>query len=281
MIAAVTHGTRRVRRDACPIGMIIPVIIFGVVAIASIVLVEPSLAGNLGAALRVAANFGVPRVDLVRPAVGVDDDETRRWACGALEHLEVRVWRRLDEAVAGYRTLAATASGRGRDNLPVLTPAEAADRLAVRGLADAALVFGNETRGLSRADIDRADLVIRIPTAETFPVLNLTQAIAILLGVLTIEVEPPAERAPLPASEVAVDGLMRHLEAALGDIGFADPANPERVLRKLRRLFGRAGITDNEVKIVRGICRQMQWAARTDPELVAAARTGGGEPEPD
>jgi len=248
-------------------------------SIRSLVLVEPSQPGNLGAAFRVAANFGVARIDLVRPGVNPTDPEVLNWACGALDHLEVRTWERFEPAVADFRTLAATASGRGRDNLPVLTPAEAADELARRGIEDAALVFGNETRGLSRAHLDRSDLVIRIPTAARFPVLNLTQAVAILLGYLTIQVEPAERTAPLPAAENEVDGLMGHLDAALADIGFADPRNPHRILRKLRRLFGRAGITDNEVKIVRGICRQMQWAAKTDPEIVATANGPAFPPE--
>lgn len=252
----------------------------GVMPVASLILVETSLPGNLGAALRVAANFEVPRIDLVRPSVDPNDEEVYRWACGAQDHVDVRTWDRFDSAVADYRTLAATASGRGRDNLPVLTPPEAADHLARRGMEEAALIFGNETRGLSRAHLDRADLVVRIPTAASFPVLNLTQAIAILLGYLTLQVEPPERSAPLPAEEPSIDGLMGHLEIALADIGFADPKNPERILRKLRRLFGRAGITENEVKIVRGICRQMQWAANTDPEIVATAQGPSFPPDP-
>ena len=247
--------------------------------IASLVLVEPSLAGNLGAALRVAANFGVDRVDLVRPTVDPDDDDVRRWACGAHEHLDVRRWARFEQAVAGYRTLIATASARGRDNLPVVTPSEAAGRLADRGLDSAALVFGNETRGLRRRHLDRCDLVVRIPTEDGFPVLNLTQAIAILVGFLRLQAAPPPPSAPEPATEAAVDGLMGHLESALADIGFTEPDNPERILRKLRRLFGRAGITDNEVRILRGICRQMRWAARTDPETVVGAHPEAGDPE--
>ncbi len=249
--------------------------------VASLVLVEPSLAGNLGAALRVAANFGVHRVDLVRAAVGVDDDDVRRWACGAHDHLEVRQWHRFDQAVTGYRTLVATASARGRDNLPVVTPSEAARRLADRGLDSAALVFGNETSGLRRRHLDRCDLVVRIPTDDGFPVLNLTQAIAILIGYLKLQAAPPPPSAPEPATEGAVDGLMGHLELALADIGFTEPDNPERILRKLRRLFGRAGITDNEVRILRGVCRQMRWAARSDPETVLRTRAPDGSPETD
>ncbi len=253
----------------------------GVMPVASLVLVEPSLAGNIGATFRVAANFAVPRVDLVRPSISADNDEVVRWSCGARDHLDIRTWDGFDEAVADYRTLAATASTRGRTDLPVLTPSEGATQLARRGFGGAALVFGNETRGLSRSHLDRADMVIRIPTAEHFPVLNLTQAIAILLSYLTLQLEPPDSSAPLPATGTQVDGLMGHLDVALADIGFADPDNPERIIRKLRRLFGRAGITENEVKIVRGICRQMQWAAKTDPEIVATAKVPGDRSKDD
>jgi TrmH family RNA methyltransferase len=231
-------------------------------AIASLVLVETSLAGNLGAALRAAANFGVPRVDLVRPGVSPNSDEVRRWACGADAHLTIGTWDRFEDAVADFRTLAGTASGRGRDRLPVVSPRTAFDHLAARGLESAALVFGNETSGLARRHLDRCDLVVRIPTDSAFPVLNLAQAIAILVGCLAIETTPAIHDAPRPASIRAVDGLMGHLADALADIGFTDPRHPDRILRKLRRLLGRAGITTNEVKILRGICRQMQWAAQ-------------------
>ena len=261
------------------IGKIIQVMMSGVMPVASLILVEPSHAGNIGAAFRVAANFDVPRVDLVRPSISADDDQVVRWSCGAREHLDIRTWDSFDAAVADYRTLAATASTRGRTDLPVLTPPEGAAHLVRRGFGEAALVFGNETRGLSRSHLDRADMVIRIPTAAQFPVLNLTQAVAILLSYLTLQIEPPESSAPLPATETMVDGLMGHLEVALAEIGFADPNNPERIIRKLRRLFGRAGITENEVKIVRGICRQMQWAATTDPKIVATAKGPGFPPE--
>ena len=86
-------------------------------SVGALILVEPSLAGNIGAAMRVAANFGVPRLELVRSAVEADDPEVLRWACGADRHLECRRWDGLAEAAAPYRTLAASASGRGRRSL--------------------------------------------------------------------------------------------------------------------------------------------------------------------
>jgi len=233
--------------------------------VAAVILVETSLAGNLGSAIRVAANFGVKRLDLVRSKIDPAADEVARWACGGDRRVQIRQHESFADAVAPYRTLIASASGRGRENQPLITPREAVPELCRRGLSDAALAFGNETSGLRRDDIDRCDLVIRIPTDPDFPVLNLTQAVAIILSYLSMEVEAPESSGPVPASQECVDELMGHLQQSLSAVGFLDPSSPQRIPRKLRRLFGRAGITDNEVAILRGMCRQMDWAARTGP----------------
>ena len=242
--------------------------------VGGLILVETSLAGNLGAAIRVAANFGVSRIELVRPSVGADDPEVRRWACGAEDRIECRRWKSFHEAAAHYHTLAASASGRGRQNLPILAPTEATSVLVNRGLGGVALVFGNETRGLCVEDLDRCDLVIRIPTEAGFPVLNLAQAVAILVSTVRSESSTSGTTVPEPAYHEEVEGLMIHLKESLLTVGFLDPLSPQRILRQLRRLFGRAGITANEVKILRGICRQIEWAAGARP-----GRFAGGEPE--
>jgi TrmH family RNA methyltransferase len=234
-------------------------------SVGALILVETSLAGNLGAAMRVAANFGVRRLELVRPQINLDSPEVIQWACGADQRIECRSWKHFGDAAASYRTLAASASGRGRNSLPVVTPHEAVRVLVDRGLQEAALVFGSESRGLSRDLVDRCDLVIRVPTQTDFPVLNLAQAVAVLVATIDMGASRDASAAPEPASQEEVEGLMSHLRQSLLTIGYLDPNSPQRILRKLRRLFGRAGITDNEVKILRGICRQMDWAAGTKP----------------
>mgnify|MGYP001821724861 FL=1 len=233
--------------------------------VAALILVKPGHAGNLGAAMRVAANFGIGRLELVRSAVRPDDPEVLNWACGAERRIECREWDSFPEAAAEFHTLAASASGRGRQNLPVVDPRQAAPMLAERGMEGVALVFGNETSGLGREDLDRCDLVIRVPTVDDYPVLNLAQAIAVIVATIsmTAEAEPVPTLEPAPQDEV--DGLMLHLRSSLLTIGFLDPSSPQRILRKIRRLFGRAGITSNEVKILRGMCRQMEWAAGSKP----------------
>ncbi len=244
---------------------------------ASVILVEPAFPINLGSAMRVAANFGVPVLDLVRPGIDPDAPEVRQWACGAHLHLSIRIHDNFASAAGRYRVLVGTASGRGRSNLPVLTPSEAATALSTRPLNETALVFGNETRGMRREDLDRCDMAVRIPTVPEFPVLNLTQAIAISLGTLTSALEPGPPTGPVPAPQSALGRLMDHLKKSLLTIGFLDPVNPERTLRKIRRMLGRAGVTENEIAILHGICRQMEWAAHADPTHLP--RYGDGKVE--
>jgi len=232
--------------------------------------------GNLGAAMRVAANFGVPRLALVRCSIDPCSDEVRRWACGGDRRLEITHYANLKRAISGYRTLVATASARGRANQPVQSLTQAHPLIHDRGLTTTAVVFGCETSGLSRGDLDLCDLVVRIPTVPEFPVLNLTQSIAITLAQLCTAQQPSSTAVAPPASQEQVQQLMAHLRHALQAIGFLDEQNPQRNLRKLRRLFGRAGITENEVGILRGICRQVLWAARTGPLRAEEEDTASG-----
>lgn len=223
------------------------------------------MAGNLGAAIRVAANFGVPRIELVRPLVDPTADEVGQWACGGDQRVAMSLHDTLGGAAASSRLVVGTASARGRQDQPVISPKELAVAVAEVGPDATALVFGNETRGLRRDDLDRCDLVVRVPTRSDFPVLNLAQTVAILVGYLAIELSPSEAGAEPPAPHHEVQGLMDHLQRALLAIGFLDPANPQRILRLLRRMFGRAGVTSHEVTILRGICRQTEWVADQNP----------------
>ncbi|OYV89124.1 MAG: hypothetical protein B7Z68_12400, partial [Acidobacteria bacterium 21-70-11] len=115
-----------------------------------IVLVRPRYGGNVGSAVRVAANFGVGEVVLVDPGCVLEDDpEYVRMAMGGDRLLALGTAATLAEAVAGSQVAVATTSMRSRDTRAILTPAEAAQRLAESGAEEVALVFGSERGGLS------------------------------------------------------------------------------------------------------------------------------------
>ena len=243
-----------------------------------IVLVRPRRAANVAAACRAMKNMGLRTLWLVEPGAGLDDPEARSLAYGAWDVLDgSRRASSLIEAVSGSVAVVGTT---GRD----VPGARTARRLAAeaRELARGgalSLVFGPEASGLTGAEMDLCHSLVHVPTDPGHPSLNLAQAVLLLAYELRLaaleEGGGPAggvggePRAPAGDLEQAV----RELRDALLDIGYLDPASPDRVLTELRRLIARGGPTPREVVLLRGLARQVAWAGRV-------ARGGGGSDNP-
>jgi TrmH family RNA methyltransferase len=226
-----------------------------------VVLARTLYAGNVGSALRAAANFGAEALTLVGPLCPLDDPEVERMAMGARRHLTLSVVATLAEAVSASDVVVATTSGRARDARHLHTPDEVADLLQERGVHRVALAFGPERGGLSLAELRECHLLMAIPTNPDFPVLNLAQTVAVALAALTpappsprLPAEPLDATAPIAELQVALD----HLARALARSGFLDPANPNRVMDQLRRLIGRALPSSREVAILRGLASEIE-----------------------
>jgi tRNA/rRNA methyltransferase len=119
-------------------------------------------------------------------------------------------------------------------------------------------VFGNETAGLSNEEVSLCMRWAKIPSDPEWSSLNLAQAVQVICYELRMAVvdagEPPAiNDAGLPASHEDVEGLMGHLERAAVGSGFLDPAQPKRLMPRMRRLFARARLEKEEVAILRGM----------------------------
>ena len=222
-----------------------------------VVLVEPSHPGNIGAAARAMRTMGLSRLALVRPRLFPHPDAVAL-AANAVDVLErAHVCASLDEALEGT-ALAVALSARGRDLSHPMQDARdaAAELVRVAAGADAAMVFGNETAGLSNEDVLRCGRLATIPADPEHSSLNLAQAVQIL----AYEVRRAAgaasqarERTPDYATHEGVEAFYAQLERSLVDAGFLDPANPGRLMERLRRLFGRARLEREEVNILRGM----------------------------
>ena len=68
---------------------------------------------------------------------------------------------------------------------------------------------------------------------------------------------PEFELAPHEAEQA----LIAELERALVEIGFHNPANPKRLMPRLRRFFAKAGLEKEEVAIWRGIVATLRQPA--------------------
>jgi TrmH family RNA methyltransferase len=228
------------------------------------VLVRTESGGNVGAAARALKNMGHAELWLVRPR-RFDADEAKRMAHGATDVLKAaRVVDSLVEAVGDCRWIVGATRRAGRRRAAPWTPRLLA--AAVRATPERrplALVFGPEADGLAADDLAHCHDVVRIPSAAAQPSLNLAQAVMLVAYELFVTNGGGAPLRP-PAAEAAsreVEGLYTHLEAMLLAVGFARTDTAPARMRALRRILGRARLRSTEVRLLRGICRQVLWAA--------------------
>lgn len=234
-----------------------------------IVLVETSHPGNIGATARAMKTMGLAQLVLVRPEIFPNAEATAR-ASGAADLLsQARVCASLPEALAGCSTVFAVTARSRTLAWPTVEPREAAALAAKAAPAgEVAFVFGRERTGLTNEEIGLARHCLTIPTNPEYGSLNLAAAVQVVAYELRMAsgqgVLPEALQDPLATAD-EVERLYGHLENALIDLGFLDPANPRQLMQRLRRLFNRAGLQQQEVNILRGILTAAQAGARRPP----------------
>ena len=227
------------------------------------ILIETSHPGNVGATARAMKVMGFHDLVLVRPRFPdvLSQEETVAMASGAADVLtRARIVPTLAEALEGVQVACATAMTPRDFGPPTHAPRAWFPELAASG-ARVGLVFGSERYGMANEDVYRCHAVLSIPTAPGYGSLNLAQAVQILayewrLAVGGFEVQART-RAPDVAGAEAVQGLLGHWERALVEIGFLDPAAPKKLMPRLNQLFNRAGLSPEEVHILRGIAKAM------------------------
>ena len=208
-------------------------------------------------------NMSLEQLCLVTPRLYPSAEATAR-ASGADDLLvRAKVYASLDDALAGCR-LVMGASARERSVAwPVLSPRESGPRLvAEAAVGEVALVFGRESSGLTNEELDRCNYLIHIPTNRHYSSLNLAAAVQVLTYEVYIAWLESRDRPAAPPREVAtadrVEGFHRHLAQTLEEIGFADPQQSAKLLRRLRSLFHRARPDEDEINILRGILSAAQ-----------------------
>lgn len=238
-----------------------------------IVLVRPRGSANVGAAARAMKNTGAGELTLVRPAV-------RRYAAAEAMAVHARdLVRRarmapnLAEAVADCALVVGTTCRDGGYR----RSAEDIERVAPAILAAAVhgpvgILFGPEDHGLTNEDLRHCQRLITLDTSPAYASLNLAQAVLLVcyeLRRIARGPQPPLA-ALSPAPGAAVQRMFEHLQRALLRIGFLHPQNPEHLMFALRRMFGRGGLEDHEVRILHGIARQIEWFAQRGAAAPAA-----------
>jgi len=231
-----------------------------------VVLTQTSHPGNIGAAARALKTMGLDTLALVRPRQFPHPDADAR-AAGALDVLQrAQVHESLAAALEGCTlTVAATSRQRELRHETMTVRAAARELLAQAASHPVAVVFGNEASGLSSAEASLCQIWACIPANPEYASLNLGAAVQVFAYELRMALPDGAlPRAPEfePASHEQVELLYRHFAETMAHAGYLDPANPKRLLPRLRRLFARARIETEEIDILRGFLKAVDKMRR-------------------
>ncbi|HKA31698.1 MAG TPA: RNA methyltransferase [Candidatus Binatia bacterium] len=229
-----------------------------------VVLVRPKGSGNIGSVARAMKNFGARDLAVVGGG-RTESFLARSMAAHAREVLKsARRFATLRDAVADCGLVVGTTCRGGLYREHSLPPREMAPAIAAAARnAKCALVFGPEDHGLSNEDLKHCQRLITIPTDPEYPSLNLAQAATvclyeIFLASLGADAGEDIERAPAED----VERLFDKMKTSLLEIGYLDPQNPEHILLAFRRIFGRSGLEEKDVRILIGLFRQIDWYSR-------------------
>src|SRR5690242_736332 len=227
-----------------------------------VVLVEPQLGENIGAAARAMANFGLSRLRLVKPLQGWPNERARVMAAGADRVLDAAViYRTLPDAIADCSFVLATTARNHDQAKPVLAADVAAREMVQRVARDetVAVIFGRERIGLENHEVALADAIVTLPVNPAFASLNLAQAVVILayewfkcLSGGELPFTMPQKSPPAPKQQL--DAFFSDLERELERVEFFRPEEKRGTMSvNLRNIFQRMGPTQQDIRTLHGV----------------------------
>jgi TrmH family RNA methyltransferase len=244
-----------------------------------IVLVDTNHPGNIGAAARAMKNMGLTELHLVRPQFFPNADASAR-ASGAHDVLDAaRVHESFEEAIADCGLVVGTSARQRHLPWELVEPRACAERVVQASrVGDVAIVFGAERTGLTNAELARCNLLVTIPTSAQYSSLNVAMAVQVIAYELWLVMRPEAS-APRPldvplATAEEMANLYDHLERVLTEIDFQDRTGGGHLMARIRRLFNRAQLDQNEMNILRGILTAVQGKRRVAGSKTAKAPIG-------
>lgn len=238
-------------------------------------LVRPAMSENIGAALRALTNFGFAQLRVAAMPAPFDAEKAAALAVSAKSKLHtIQFHATLDEAVGDCVRVFAITRRRRKHRYAFLSTRAGAEKIwqaTARGKVG--VIFGCEAHGLDNTELNYAQDLIAIPTADEMGSLNLAQAVLIISYELHMaQANAPdylIDRRLPPATQHEIEAMLQHMERALWSIGYIREVNPE-IIGELRQVFGTRELSMPWIRILRGIFTRMENCA-------ARIRAAGGE----
>jgi len=227
-----------------------------------VILVEPQLGENIGAAARAMANFGLSRLRLVNPRQAWPNEKARMMATGAVRILDgAELYDTVEGAIADCTFVLATTARAHDQAKPVIGAAAAAAEMAPRVAAGeaVAVMFGRERNGLENDEVALADRIVTLPVNAAFASLNLAQAVVIvayewfkLHSGETLPFAMPQKSAPAPKEQLLA--FFASLERELEKVEFFRPPDKRETMQiNLRNIFARMQPTQQDIQTLHGV----------------------------
>jgi TrmH family RNA methyltransferase len=228
-----------------------------------IVLIETSHPGNIGAVARAMKNMGLRELHLVNPREFPHAEAIAR-ASGADDLLDSAIVHTdMQSAVADCGLVIGTSARQRHIPFEPIEPRECA-QLVVNKARDGnpvALVFGTERTGLTNTELALCGHLVTIPTSDVYSSLNIAMAVQIIAYEVRLaarDSKPVIERDEPLASQLEMERFYEHLQAVLAGTHFRDHTSSGHLMSRVRRVFNRAQVDQNEMRILRGILSAVQ-----------------------
>ncbi|MBU0992228.1 MAG: RNA methyltransferase [Proteobacteria bacterium] len=225
----------------------------------TIVLKKPRFPENIGATARAMSNMGLSHLTVVMPE-NYELEKIYKMATHKAAHIvdNAVIVSNMEDALCDFTYVIGSSARMGKQRLEFDSPEELAEKLtAVTHNNKTAILFGPEDRGLTNEDIRYCHSLVHIPTAQ-FSSLNLSQAVIVIAYELFKKSFVPTEIfTPKLAKVIELEGMYNHLKDILEKIKFENPQNADYWLNRFRKFFTRVPIRAKEVKLVRGMLKQI------------------------
>ncbi|GLQ34406.1 tRNA (cytidine/uridine-2'-O-)-methyltransferase TrmJ [Amylibacter marinus] len=237
----------------------------------TVILVEPQMGENIGAAARAMWNFGLDRMRIINPRDGWPNPKAQAMASGAGRVMDaVQVHERTETALEDLNFTFAT-TARSRDLTKLVVTPERAMEMTHSMIAEGqkvGVMFGPERSGLANEDIVQANALISVPVNPAFASLNLAQCVLLLAyewrRLAGTDAPSFMEMAGTDfASGLEVQKLGERMEEALGARGFFWPEDKaESMILTLRNMLSRLNMTQADIRVFHGIIKTMEKPRR-------------------
>jgi TrmH family RNA methyltransferase len=226
----------------------------------SFILVEPGEPGNIGAAARALKNMGFRHLELVKPGEFLTE-EAKSMACNAGDILrKAKVWPHLGEALREKSLVIGTTRRRGRQRGVIIPLEDGMKRITSAAKQNkVGIFFGRERNGLTNSEIEKCSFLMTIPSDSSSPSLNLAQSVMLIAYELGRKSYKAAS--PVLVKQGELDDLYKHIQDTLCLLDYIPRGSRDiekKIMTNLKHLLGRAGLTEWELKMIRGICRQIE-----------------------